>query len=175
MVDINILVVLPVLHLPCFLHFLVSSVRYKQRKELIAIANEGIIRHKTCSAAPEDVSIYKPILPAYILPRTKKGNQQETLDKITDRRLITNTFLRSFSINVLDEKKAMQNCIFIELTVHAVSPLLPLVLMTAYVLKFTFARTMARVPVILGVRRWDAHAADKMHTYTQTNTQCLFI
>ena len=109
MVDINILVILPVFHLPYFFHFLVSSVTYKQRMELIDIANEGIFQNKTCSAAPKDVSIYEPILPAYILPRTKKGNQQETLDKITDRRLITNTFLRFFSINVVDEKKAMQN------------------------------------------------------------------
>ena len=87
--------------------------------ELIDIANEGIFGNKTCSAAPKHVSIYEPIQPAYILPRAKKGNRLETFDKIFDRRLRTNKFLRSFSINVLDEKKAMQTCTFKELTAHA--------------------------------------------------------
>ena len=100
MVDNSILVFLPVLHLPCFFHFLVSSVRKNKRMELIDIANEGMFHNKTCSAAPKNVSIYKPILPAFNLswPQRPIGNELRTLIRIIDRKLRTNVFLWSFSI-----------------------------------------------------------------------------
>ena len=90
-VDINLLIFLSSSFSVCF-HFLVFSVTYKQTDNMRAIAKEGIFDKKKCFEAPENVPIYKPILPAYTL----QGNKPENLASFIDRQNLTKHLFTPF-------------------------------------------------------------------------------